>query len=114
MHPRWSQLRDHGTSHFCIVDADRNAVSMTTTVNYVFGAGILSPSTGIVLNNEMGDFSTPTEITPDKLPPCPTNYIEPNKRPLSSMTPLIVTKVDYTLFSPFLERLNSNFHNLPS
>lgn len=91
---KWSQLRDHGTSHFCIVDADRNAVSMTTTVNYVFGAGILSPSTGIVLNNEMGDFSTPTEITPDKLPPCPTNYIEPNKRPLSSMTPLIVTKND--------------------
>ncbi|KAL5768703.1 hypothetical protein ACOSQ2_015486 [Xanthoceras sorbifolium] len=89
---RWSQLRDHGTSHFCIVDADRNAVSMTTTVNFPFGAGVLSPSTGIVLNNEMGDFSTPTEISPDKLPPAPANFIKPNKRPLSSMTPLIVTK----------------------
>ncbi|KAK6147792.1 hypothetical protein DH2020_018704 [Rehmannia glutinosa] len=38
---------DHGTSHFCVVDADRNAVSMTTTVNYAFGGGVLSPSTGI-------------------------------------------------------------------
>ncbi|PON62490.1 Gamma-glutamyltranspeptidase [Parasponia andersonii] len=88
----WSQLRDHGTSHFCIVDTDRNAVSMTTTVNYAFGGGVLSPSTGIVLNNEMGDFSTPTEITPDSLPPAPANFIRPNKRPLSSMTPIIVTK----------------------
>ncbi|XP_071908839.1 glutathione hydrolase 3-like [Coffea arabica] len=89
---RWSQLRDHGTSHFCIVDADRNAVSMTTTVNYPFGAGVLSPSTGIVLNNEMGDFSVPTEISSDKLPPAPANFIRPNKRPLSSMTPIIVLK----------------------
>ncbi|CAN6880243.1 hypothetical protein Bca4012_080577 [Brassica carinata] len=85
---RWSQLRDQGTSHFSIVDSERNTVSMTTTVNYVFGAGVLSPSTGIVLNNEMDDFSVPTENTPDNLPPAPTNFIEPNKRPLSSMTPL--------------------------
>nr|GMC96221.1 gamma-glutamyltranspeptidase 3 [Ipomoea batatas]GME11813.1 gamma-glutamyltranspeptidase 3 [Ipomoea batatas] len=90
--PRWSLLRDHGTSHFCIVDADRNAVSMTTTVNYLFGAGVLSPSTGIVLNNEMGDFSVPTEVSPDKLPPSPANFISPNKRPLSSMTPIVVLK----------------------
>uniref|UniRef100_A0A1J3FTH9 Glutathione hydrolase n=1 Tax=Noccaea caerulescens TaxID=107243 RepID=A0A1J3FTH9_NOCCA len=89
---QWSQLRDQGTSHFCIVDGDRNTVSMTTTVNYVFGAGVLSPSTGIVLNNEMDDFSVPAEITPDSLPPAPTNFIEPNKRPLSSMTPLVITK----------------------
>lgn len=66
---------------------------MTTTVNFPFGAGVLSPSTGIVLNNEMDDFSTPTEITPDQLPPAPANFIKPNKRPLSSMTPIIVTKV---------------------
>ncbi|EOA16225.1 hypothetical protein CARUB_v10004367mg [Capsella rubella] len=89
---RWSQLRDQGTSHFSIVDADRNTVSMTTTVNYSFGAKVLSPATGIVLNNEMDDFSVPSEITSDMLPPAPTNFIEPNKRPLSSMTPLVVTK----------------------
>ncbi|XP_047321825.1 glutathione hydrolase 3-like [Impatiens glandulifera] len=91
--PRWSQLDDHGTSHFCIVDGDRNAVSMTTTVNYPFGAKILSQSTGIILNNEMGDFSVPTEIG-DQLPPAPTNFIKPNKRPLSSMTPIVVLKND--------------------
>ena len=90
---RWSQLQDHGTSHFCIVDADRNAVSMTTTVNSVFGAGVLSASTGIVLNNEMDDFSTPTEKSPEQLPPAPANFIQPGKRPLSSMTPIIVLKV---------------------
>ncbi|XP_051132107.1 glutathione hydrolase 3 isoform X2 [Andrographis paniculata] len=89
---RWSQLRDHGTSHFCVVDMERNAVSLTTTVNYPFGAGVLSPSTGIVLNNEMDDFSVPADVTPDALPPAPANFIRPNKRPLSSMTPLIVLK----------------------
>ncbi|XP_021894947.1 gamma-glutamyltranspeptidase 3-like isoform X2 [Carica papaya] len=92
--PRWSQLRDHGTSHLCVVDSDRNAVSITSTVNFVFGAGVLSPNTGIVLNNEMGDFSIPTEKSPDLLPPAPANFIRPNKRPLSSMTPLIITKND--------------------
>ncbi|CAL9191122.1 glutathione hydrolase 3-like isoform X1 [Musa acuminata AAA Group] len=89
---RWSQLRDHGTSHLCIVDTDRNAVSLTTTVNSYFGARVLSSSTGILLNNEMDDFSTPTEATPDHLPPAPANFIEPNKRPLSSMAPIIVLK----------------------
>ncbi|CAJ2636611.1 unnamed protein product [Trifolium pratense] len=91
---RWSQLRDHGTSHLCVVDADRNAVSLTTSVNWPFGAGIRSTSTGIVINNEMDDFSAPTDISPEKLPPAPTNFIEPNKRPLSSMTPIIITKDD--------------------
>ncbi|GKE89862.1 glutathione hydrolase 3-like protein, partial [Tanacetum coccineum] len=89
---KWSQLLDHGTSHFCIVDDDRNAVSLTTTVNYAFGGGVLSQSTGIVLNNEMGDFSVPTEVSSDELPPSPSNFIKPNKRPLSSMTPIIVLK----------------------
>lgn len=93
---RWSQLLDHGTSHFCIVDAERNAVSMTTTVNYPFGGGVLSSSTGIVLNNEMDDFSVPTEISPNTLPPSPFNFIQPNKRPLSSMTPIIILKVKFS------------------
>ncbi|CAN6466000.1 unnamed protein product [Victoria cruziana] len=90
--PKWSQLQDHGTSHFCIVDAERNAVSMTSTVNYAFGASVLSPSTGIVLNNEMNDFSMPVETGDGDLPPSPSNFIQPNKRPLSSMTPIIVLK----------------------
>jgi gamma-glutamyltranspeptidase len=91
LHFRWSQLRDNGTSHLCIVDGDRNAVSMTSTVNSYFGAHVLSPSTGIVLNNEMDDFSEPQQ-TPDHLPPAPANFIAPGKRPLSSMTPTIILK----------------------
>ena len=92
---RWRQLDDHGTSHLCVVDGDRNAVAMTTTVNYYFGAKVLSPSTGIVLNNEMDDFSVPAKWTPDHLPPAPANFIAPGKRPLSSMTPLIILKVQF-------------------
>nr|CAB3476266.1 unnamed protein product [Digitaria exilis] len=91
--PKWRQLDDHGTSHLCVVDGDRNVVAMTTTVNYYFGAKVLSPSTGIVLNNEMDDFSVPAKRTPDHLPPAPANFIAPGKRPLSSMTPLIILKV---------------------
>ncbi|KAK3160353.1 hypothetical protein QOZ80_1BG0058410 [Eleusine coracana subsp. coracana] len=91
--PKWAQLRDQGTSHLCVVDGGRNAVAMTTTVNYVFGALVLSPSTGVVLNNEMDDFSVPADRTPpDSLPPAPANFIAPGKRPLSSMTPLIILK----------------------
>ncbi|XP_074297427.1 glutathione hydrolase 3-like [Silene latifolia] len=89
---RWKQMQDNGTSHFCIVDAERNAVSLTTTVNYPFGAMVLSPSTGIVLNNEMDDFSTPTAVSQNNLPASPANFIQPGKRPLSAMTPLIVLK----------------------
>lgn len=85
-----------------MVDSDRNAVSLTTTVNWYFGARVMSPSTGIVLNNEMDDFSTPTEATPDRLPPAPANFIEPKKRPLSSMTPIIILKVRMILWwQPF-------------
>ncbi|KAK8452389.1 hypothetical protein SEVIR_5G101900v4 [Setaria viridis] len=91
--PKWRQLDDHGTSHLCVVDSDRNAVAMTTTVNYYFGGKVLSPSTGIVLNNEMDDFSVPAvKLAPDHLPPAPANFIAPGKRPLSSMTPLIILK----------------------
>ncbi|CAO2180922.1 unnamed protein product [Urochloa humidicola] len=91
--PKWRQLDDHGTSHLCVVDGDRNAVAMTTTVNYFFGGKVLSPSTGIVLNNEMDDFSVPADRTlPGQLLPAPANFIAPGKRPLSSMTPLIILK----------------------
>ncbi|KAL9459185.1 hypothetical protein AB3S75_002551 [Citrus x aurantiifolia] len=89
---RWNQIHDHGTSHLSIVDHERNAVSMTTTVNAYFGAQILSPSTGIVLNNEMDDFSMPMNGSKNLPPPAPANFIRPGKRPLSSMTPTIVLK----------------------
>ncbi|CAN4097253.1 unnamed protein product [Withania somnifera] len=89
---KWNQINDHGTSHMSIVDSERNAVSMTTTVNSYFGAKYLSPSTGIVLNNEMDDFSIPANRSENVPPPAPANFIHPGKRPLSSMTPTIVLK----------------------
>ncbi|KAJ8769564.1 hypothetical protein K2173_005167 [Erythroxylum novogranatense] len=90
---KWNQIQDHGTSHVSIVDRERNAVSMTSTVNYYFGSRMLSPTTGIVLNNEMDDFSMPTNNTPANVPPpAPPNFVSPGKRPLSSMSPTIVLK----------------------
>ncbi|ESQ53210.1 hypothetical protein EUTSA_v10027365mg [Eutrema salsugineum] len=91
---KWNEINDHGTSHLSIIDSERNAVSMTSTINGYFGAIMLSPSTGIVLNNEMDDFSIPMKSSggQDVPPPAPANFIRPGKRPLSSMTPTIVLK----------------------
>ncbi|KAJ4715624.1 Gamma-glutamyltranspeptidase [Melia azedarach] len=86
---RWNPPRDHGTSHVSIVDKNRNAVAMTCTVNSFFGSEVLSPSTGIVLNNQMDDFETPNIF--DGLLSFP-NFISPGKRPLSSMSPTIILK----------------------
>jgi gamma-glutamyltranspeptidase/glutathione hydrolase/leukotriene-C4 hydrolase len=57
---------------------------------YSLGAGFASPQTGIILNNEMADFSPSSTFNFYGLPPSPTNMIQPGKRPLSSMTPAIV------------------------
>ncbi|KAM0845148.1 hypothetical protein ACQ4PT_056560 [Festuca glaucescens] len=88
----WNILQDHGTSHLSIVDCERNAVSLTSTVNSYFGSLILSPSTGVLLNNEMDDFSMPANTSADSPPPAPNNFVAPLKRPLSSMCPTIVLK----------------------
>jgi gamma-glutamyltranspeptidase/glutathione hydrolase/leukotriene-C4 hydrolase len=81
---------DHGTTHLSVVDAQRNAVALTSTVNTAFGAKVLSPSTGVVLNNQMDDFSSPGQPNVYGLAPSVANYIRPGKRPLSSMSPTIV------------------------
>ena len=84
-------------------------MSMTSTINGYFGALMLSPSTGIVLNNEMDDFSIPMKSNGnlDVPPPAPANFIRPGKRPLSSMSPTIVLKVrGKTLLLVIHETLN--------
>lgn len=85
-----AQIHDHGTSHISVVDEHGNAVALTTTVNTAFGSKILDERTGIVLNDEMADFSLPNISNVFGLPPGQANFVEPGKRPLSSMSPTIV------------------------
>lgn len=81
------------TTHFSIVDAAGNAVSLTYTLNDWFGARVTPAGTGILLNDEMDDFSSkPGEPNMYGLVEGVNNAIAPGKRPLSSMTPTIVTR----------------------
>lgn len=81
------------TTHFSIVDKAGNAVSLTYTINDWFGARVTAAGTGILLNDEMDDFSAkPGEPNMYGLVEGPNNAIAPGKRPLSSMTPTIVTR----------------------
>ncbi len=81
------------TSHLTVIDEQRNAVSLTFTINLGFGAGIVTPGAGIVLNNEMDDFSAaPGVPNAFGLLGNEANSIAPFKTPLSSMTPTIVTE----------------------
>jgi len=84
---------DHGTSHLCVADGEGNVVALTTTVNLLFGSRIVDPLSGVVLNDEMDDFSAqPGAPNAFGLIGAFANAVAPGKRPLSSMTPTIVTK----------------------
>ena len=81
------------TTHYSIVDKDGNAVAVTYTLNGSFGAGVVADGTGILLNNEMDDFtSKPGVANLYGLVQGEANAIAPKKTPLSSMSPTIVTK----------------------
>jgi len=81
------------TTHFSVVDREGNAVAVTYTLNGSFGAKVVVPETGILLNNEMDDFSAkPGSANAYGLVQGERNAIAPKKRMLSSMTPTIVTK----------------------
>lgn len=81
------------TTHLTVVDEQRNAVSLTFTVNYGFGSGVVVPGTGILLNDEMDDFAAaPGVPNAFGLVGNEANAIAPRKTPLSSMTPTIVTE----------------------
>jgi gamma-glutamyltranspeptidase/glutathione hydrolase len=69
------------TTHLSLIDSEGNAVSATITLNYFFGAGIMVPGTGIILNDEMGDFDPKGENG---------NPVLPKRRPISSLSPTIV------------------------
>jgi gamma-glutamyltranspeptidase / glutathione hydrolase len=81
------------TTHYSVVDKEGNAVAVTYTINSYFGAGVVAPGTGFLLNNEMDDFTTKLgKSNQFGLHQGSVNLIEPGKRPLSSMSPTIVTK----------------------
>ena len=81
------------TTHYSIADGFGNIVSTTTTLNTAFGSGIVIKDTGILMNNEMDDFSaSPNQPNYFGLLGTYANRIEPYKRPLSSMTPTIIFK----------------------
>lgn len=81
------------TTHYSIVDHSGNAVSTTYTINGRFGSVVIAPGTGFFLNDEMDDFTVKVgEQNMYGLVQGATNAIAPGKRPLSSMTPTLVTK----------------------
>jgi gamma-glutamyltranspeptidase/glutathione hydrolase len=81
------------TTHFSVVDKDGNAVAVTYTLNTTFGTGIVAGNTGILMNNEMDDFSAkPGVPNVYGLVGGDANAVGPKKRPLSSMSPTIVVK----------------------
>ena len=81
------------TTHFSVIDRDGNAVSNTYTLNFSYGLGLVADGTGVLLNNELDDFtSKPGTANAYGLVGFNANLPAPNKRPLSSMTPTIVLK----------------------
>lgn len=104
------------TTHYSVVDAEGNAVAVTTTLNDAFGSHVTSGSLGFLLNDEMDDFASKMGV-PNMfgLIQGPANAIAPGKRPLSSMTPTIVLedgKLRYVLGSPGGARIITTVGNI--
>ena len=85
----------NNTTHFSVVDSFGNAVSNTTTLNFSYGLGLVADGTGVLLNNELDDFTAaPGASNAFGLVGYETNLPAPGKRPLSSMSPTIVLRDD--------------------
>ncbi|CAH1405790.1 unnamed protein product [Nezara viridula] len=81
---------DLGTANIAVIAPNGDAISATSTINTEFGSWIVSESTGILLNNQMDDFSTPGLVNSFGVSPSDTNFIKPGKRPQSSVCPTIL------------------------
>lgn len=90
-----SKTEQGGTTHFGVLDRFGNAVSCSLTINTPFGSKLLVPGTGLILNNEIDDFSIePSSPNVYGLIGAEANSVQPKKRPLSSMTPTIILEND--------------------
>jgi gamma-glutamyltranspeptidase/glutathione hydrolase len=88
-----ADFEGQNTTHFSVIDRDGNAVSNTYTLNFSYGVGLVADGTGVLLNNELDDFSAkPGAANAFGLVGYTANLPGPEKRPLSSMTPTIVLK----------------------
>jgi gamma-glutamyltranspeptidase/glutathione hydrolase len=104
------------TTHLSVVDAEGNAVAMTTTINNDYGSGVTAGPLGFLLNDEMDDFASKAG-TPNMygLVQGPADAIAPGKRPLSAMTPTIVLedgRLRYVLGSPGGARIITTVANI--
>jgi gamma-glutamyltranspeptidase/glutathione hydrolase len=88
--PAEFKTREQGTSHLIVADHEGNVVALTTTVNGVFGASIVADGTGVLLNNELEDFTHPDDAAAYALPGGGPNRPRGGARPVSSMTPALV------------------------
>lgn len=86
-------LDDHGTSHLAAADQWGNVVSLTTTINLYWGSTLMTPD-GIILNDEMDDFSSPGLTNAFGFSPSPSNFIYPGKRPQSSISSSITEDLE--------------------
>jgi gamma-glutamyltranspeptidase/glutathione hydrolase len=110
------KVESQDTTHFSVVDADGNAVAVTTTLNDSFGSHVTAGSLGFLLNDEMDDFASKMGV-PNMfgLIQGPANAIAPGKRPLSSMTPTIVLEdgqLRFVLGSPGGARIITTVANI--
>ena len=88
-----THFEGRNTTHFSVIDRDGNAVSNTYTLNFSYGLGLVADGTGVLLNNELDDFTAkPGAANAYGLVGYDANLPGPGKRPLSSMTPTIVLK----------------------
>ncbi|XMA12808.1 hypothetical protein WAI453_005599 [Rhynchosporium graminicola] len=94
----YAMPENHGTSHIVTSDRSGLSITLTSTVNLLFGSQLVVPETGVIMNNEMNDFSIPGIPNAFGFVPSSINYIAPLKRPLSSITPIVVTHPNGTLY----------------
>jgi len=114
--PAMAPPESNHTTHYSVVDAEGNAVAVTTTLNDWFGSRVTADGLGFLLNDEMDDFSSkPGVPNADGLIQSSANAIGPGKRPLSSMTPTIVVRDGKTVLvlgSPGSSKIISTVANV--